>query len=192
MINMPYSEITWVWNGLPSGLGYTKFRFAGELNSTDLSTAAANSRTFLNTIAAYIKTGWTLVCNGAGTTHQTDGTLITDVALSPVPAQIAGTNNGNYAGGVGARVTWETGAVLLGKRIRGATYLVPLTDSAHDTDGTIGATLLTPLRTAATAFATSSPPLAVWSRRPGPVYAVTTVTGATVKDKSAIMRSRRD
>lgn len=115
-----------------------------------------------------------------------------------VPAASApGTFNGNYSAASGYCISWSTGGVWNGRRIRGRTFVVPLGSNALATDGTIDTGALVDFR--ARAVTLTSPDnntrLVVW-RRPtnevipdGGAYAV---TGSTVRDKVAMLTSRRD
>lgn len=192
---MAFTQIRWQMSGLKSGLGYTTFRFDGELDSATASTAAANCRTLLAALNSYLPSAAKYDCDTAATTHNIDGTLIQDVALTTVPSTVSFIGAGNWAGGAGASVAWQTGAVFLGKRVVGRTYFAPLVSTAFDTDGTLNSSLLAALRAAATAFSTSTPRPIVWSRRPASAptaWSISPMSGATVADKAALIRSRRD
>lgn len=102
------------------------------------------------------------------------------------------------AAGVGACITWTTGGIVNGRKgprkLRGRTYLVPLSSGDYDNDGTIGSGSLNSLRNLANALQASGP-LAVWHRP-------TTVGGTNgnsygvisnaVRDHVAFLSSRRD
>lgn len=189
---MAFTQVRFILSGLPSGLGYTTFRWDGELNATDASTAAANARTLLNAFVAAIPSGSTYTSDSSATTHQDTGVLISDVPLTTVPGPITNTGAGSYAGGAGFSITWQTAAVVVGKRVRGRTYIAPVVASIYDTGGTLATTQLNAYRTAATTFANSIPRPVVWSRRPGGIFAVSQMSGATIADKVALIKSRRD
>lgn len=107
---------------------------------------------------------------------------------------VTGTASPAAAAGVGACITWRTGGIINGRKLRGRTFLVPYSASAYDQDGT----LTVNAKTFTDAFATAmmaSGPLAVWHRPTttggsdgnsyGAVLAVT-------HDKVAFLSSRRD
>ena len=109
-----------------------------------------------------------------------------------------------YSAPSGAVVHWNTLAVREGRRVRGSTFLVPLSRQAYEDDGTLTSQTLTMLRAASTFYVetTDSVPV-VWSRpreaitsgpnqrpaRPGASYEI---TAAEVPDMAAVLRSRRD
>lgn len=102
------------------------------------------------------------------------------------------------AAGVGACITWNTGGIVNGskgpRKLRGRTFLVPLSTANYQDDGTIATGALSELQTLANALQASGP-LAVWHRP-------TTVGGSdgnsygvisnTVRDHVAFLSSRRD
>lgn len=110
----------------------------------------------------------------------------------------AGSFNGeaafNPAAGVGACVTWNTGLIVNGRRLRGRTFLVPLATSAYDADGTLTASALTALQSFATALLMTGP-MGVWHRPTTPGGsdgAASGVVSYRLRDKVAILTSRRD
>lgn len=94
------------------------------------------------------------------------------------------------AAGVGARIQWETDAIIGGRRVRGATYITDLGTGAYDADGTLDSGTLTNLRTEADDLVATGYFL-VWSR-PGPNGSGTSAfVAATVADRVTALRSRR-
>lgn len=120
--------------------------------------------------------------------------LITSSWTTTPNVGVTGTGGPSYPAGVGACVTWRTAAVIEGKRVRGRTFIVPLTTAAYDQDGTLIAECLTALR-AASADVVASGQFYVFSRpRLSPVLPGSAVpfTASTVTDKVAYLSSRRD
>lgn len=125
-------------------------------------------------------------------------------AASTLPA--SGSAAGVYAAPVGLCLTWTTGTITDGKRVKGRTFVVPMSQNVYGADGSAENTNLTAIRDAAAAFqVATSGNLVVWHRpraaraadgsRPAVVaragsHAV--VTGSFVRDKIAVLRSRRD
>lgn len=112
----------------------------------------------------------------------------------------AGAASGGFASPTGACVTWITNAFVNGRRVKGRTFVVPLAVGAYDNDGTLLGTVVTAFRNAAVTLFTSCD-LAVWHR---PTVDRTTtpptknadgageeVTGSTVADRAAVLKSRR-
>jgi hypothetical protein len=193
---MAYTELLVTWTGASGLPGYSKFRFIGELSGSTLNSAAANLKTFLDAIKAYLPSIVTLAFSPGATWHADDGTLTAEVAIGTVPANVVGTGAGAYLSAAGFLVFWNTGAINGGHKVRGRTYFVPTPVNIAQSDGTIIETARTIIQAAATAFATSTPSPAINSRsRPGNPAAgdqTTVVLSATVPDKQVVLRSRRD
>jgi hypothetical protein len=193
---MAYTQITFRWNGFTGAPGYTRMKFLGNLTQADSNTAAANLRAFLSAcLATYAPAGSSITCDTTVGLYDGAGVQDGELSLSSVPAAIGGTGAGAYAGGAGAVVNWLTGAFHLGRKVRGRTFLVPLTQAAFQADGTLSTAFQSAAQTAATTFATSNPTPAVFSKKPfGSGFATTiaVITGATIPDRTAILRSRRD
>lgn len=105
----------------------------------------------------------------------------------------AGSGAGASAAGVGAVVGLETATVINGHRVRGRIFVVPLSTSAYDAVGTLVPDAVTALTDFGEALNAAG--LVVWHRPPvigqpgGQQVPVATVR---VRDKVAILRSRRD
>lgn len=123
------------------------------------------------------------------------GTLEASFPVVPEPP-IAGASSGSWAGPAGVALSWLTGAVRRGHRVRGRTFLVPIAATAFDVDGTISSSALTNFRAAATAWAGHAVNPVVWARPTGlPVPsggAAFAIAASSVADKVAVLRSRRD
>lgn len=106
---------------------------------------------------------------------------------------VAGTSSASYAAGVGARVRWNTAGIVGGRRVRGSTFLVPLTVNHYDGQGTLESTAVSTLATAAGALVTGlAGALVVWSRpAPGRAGTMHAVTGSSLPDRVSWLRSRR-
>ena len=123
----------------------------------------------------------------------TDGTLASAVPVT-APVVINGNATGSYSAPSGAVITWLTGLVHQGRRVRGRTFLVPIANQQLDTNGTLGSAFLTNLRTAAAAYIATAVNPCIWARPdPGTTNgAAFTVAAASVADKVAVLTSRRD
>nr|CRY96854.1 hypothetical protein [uncultured prokaryote] len=107
---------------------------------------------------------------------------------------ITGTLAGQgYAQGVGVRAVWNTAGIVGGRRVRGTTFMVPVSSGVYDSDGTIKSTNLVTMQGAATGLVTdASGTLVVYSRpAPGRAGTSSVVTSGTVPDKVSWLVSRR-
>lgn len=122
------------------------------------------------------------------------GTALDFNTIEP-PDYDSGPGVQDYAGPSGAVVTWRTGDLRNGRRIRGRTFLVPLASQAYESDGTLTNATMSAIRNFGDTMIGGSleGDLGVWSRPvngEGGVFA--SVTGFTVPDLVAVLRSRRD
>lgn len=189
---MAYTSVTALWSGFTGGPGYTRLKFAGNLSGPAATNCADRMRTFFQALITYLPAGCVVSFSEAAQQFDTTGLLIAEVPISPVPGSITGTGAGAYAGGSGAVINWLTGSVLNGRKVRGRTFLVPLT-GAFFTDGTLAGAAITAITTAATTLQGGSPGLVVASGLvPGTSGSSAGVTGVSVPDRAAVLRSRRD
>ena len=153
---------------------------------------------------ARLHTFWA-ACGGrvpVGTTWTTpaSGDLI-DVATGELSGtwtdgvvSIVNSSSGNaYAAGVGVRISWPTSGIRNGRRVKGATYVVPITTDCYALDGTIGTAYLGTFQTAAgNLFTSSAGKMRVYSRPFGGAGGQSnTVVNADVPDRVSWLRSRR-
>lgn len=138
--------------------------------------------------------------NGITASIPSNGDLIEDSTgalagtwSSGSPVQHTGFLVQKYAAGVGVRIQWNTNGIRNGRRVRGGTFICPLTESSLQTDGTLDGSVLAALQTAADNLAAAGH-LLVWSR-PTPGGGTNgdsnLVTSATVPDRITALRSRR-
>lgn len=200
---MPVSRVEVLWSGWSGGPGHTFLSFF-DARGNETATLADVRNVFARLMGGagapvrlpnVINLDVSPVVN---TYDESTGELLA-VTTGTKPATIDGTGTGAFAAAVGACITWRTGGVHGGHKIIGKTFLVPLVGSLFDIDGTINSPDLATLQTEATAAVTSLPGFCVWSRpkvgtppNPGLGGAIFAVQAATVADKSAVLRSRRD
>jgi hypothetical protein len=178
------------WGSWPGAPGVSSFYTA--TGSQDGDTAAI--RTFFNSLITLIPSGLTLSVAGVGDTiDDTTGLINGSWAATSTPAIVTGTSGLSYAGNAGSIVHWLTAGVANGHRVRGRTFLVPLTNVAFDTGGSIATAALTTLRNAASTLISSmAGDLKVW-HRPSPAGPGSSfvVLSSTVPDLAISLRSRR-
>lgn len=108
---------------------------------------------------------------------------------------LVATGNSAFVMGTGVRIKWPTGQIINGRRVVGATFIVPLSSNQFEGSGAILGTALTTLQAAASALATAGIAKRVIWHRPTSVAAangnVGAVTVAQVPDAVSWLRSRR-
>lgn len=189
-----------IWTG-GSGLpGYSNFYFGpggGSLQeAVDISTATVRAA-FLaiqNMLPASIGVQ---VDSEVPMFDEETGDLIDVWAPTTPVTNLQGNGVGTYSAASGASITWLTGEIRDGRRLRGRTYLVPLSTTQYEANGTLVAGALTGLAAFGAVLrgnAAPAGPFLVWGR-PSPLHPVgqaAAVTGQVVRDRVSILTSRRD
>lgn len=105
-----------------------------------------------------------------------------------------GANTGGYSAASGVVVNWLTGGFVAGRRVRGKTFMVPISGGAYETNGTIEGNALSFMRTSTATFQNAVQGIqVVWSRpRASLAGSSHEVTSWSIPDKVAVLRSRRD
>lgn len=174
-------------DGFPGAPGYMTFY------CDDAISGQPAVITFLNAVKAFFPTIVKFtVPNEGDIIWDSDGTL-TGTWSGGTETAINGTGAGSYPAPSGAVISWQTGAIVGSRRLRGRTFLVPLVASAFDTDGSISSAPLATMRTAASALWVAAS-LRVW-HRPTSTGAgngsSAPVNGSAVADRAAVLTSRR-
>lgn len=184
------------WTGGAIGSGFTNFYFHAGTSTAQASQDSARAFLFSSYGAALALLPTGVSINFAGSVDSLDvvtGALTGTVPVTN-PGTIAGSGTGAYAAPTGACVTWLTGGLVNGRRLRGRTFLVPMAGNAFHSDGTLADTTISTITSAATAFIAAAPDFAVW-HRPAPGGggggSATTVAGFRITDKAAVLTSRR-
>lgn len=204
------------WTGFAGGPGYSVFHFrnfgTGDpengLTQEGASAAAGRVRNFADNIDNLLPPTVTLTVDPeVEIVEDTNGNLLDVYQIDPgTPIVGTGTNVNGYAAAVGAVINWKTSQVRRNRRIRGRTFIVPLSQGCYEQNGSLNNSALSALTTAATTLAASTatePELGVYARptrtknsdgtvteTPDGEWA--TVRTVSVPDMGAILRSRRD
>jgi hypothetical protein len=191
------------WTGFTGSPGYSVFHFRDFDSDTptdaQATAAMARVREWCANVSQFVPAVVSLqVQSDVDVIEDTTGQLVTVLSGTPVLAVTGGASaSAGFATAVGAVITWRTGTVRNGRRVRGRTFIVPLSSAAFETNGTLSSAALTAFNTAATNLRnpTGTPDLGVYARPSGPAatdgsWAV--VTGHSVPDMGAVLRSRRN
>ena len=186
------------WAVPGGGAGVSSFAFHNtdhtKATTSQANAAASAVRTFFNSLTVGIPNEVSLAFPGPVDCFVVEtGQFADQTPLTTVPASVVGANSGTWLGGAGAKVTWNTSAVVNGRKVRGFTYLVPYGASTFESNGTLVDTAITAILASANNYLTlmtaASLQAVVWSRTH---HSVHPITAPSVLDKSAILRSRRD
>jgi hypothetical protein len=193
------------WSGTSGGPGLTQMALlgaaGGEWNPSATQAAVNAVRAFWDGQKANLPDELKLNVLPVIDVYDTvSGDLTASYVAGTVPVTVQGTGAGGYAGGVGVKLTWNTGQIRNGRRVRGSTFIVPIISGLFSTTGTVTGAVQTTISTAGqsliSALNAAGTPLAVWSRPfngPNPrVGFATEVIQGVCSSKSAILRGRRD
>jgi hypothetical protein len=178
------------WSGAPiTGLAVTVLHFEDAVTSP-----ATNALTFFTDVRSVLPSNVTVTVPESGDViDPTNGQLIDVWGATGDGGAIAGSGLAISAAGVGACITWLTDGITAGHRVRGRTFLVPMTTDLYDADGTLHSLAVTALNAGAGNLVTGG--LSVWHRPSGPGLSDGSEHPANnwrVRDKVAYLSSRRD
>jgi hypothetical protein len=155
------ARVNCAWQNWPGSPGVSTFFFSV------ISQAKIDAlRTFFNSLAAFFPTGLTIQVPSSGDyIDETDGGIGGSWAVGTTPTVVTGTSSAAYAGHAGMCIHWLTTGIVAGRRLRGRTFLVPVTSLSFEGNGTPTASAQTTLSNAANTLLTAvGTDMAVWSR----------------------------
>jgi hypothetical protein len=189
------------WTGFVGSPGYTNFNFEhindGPWTQPEVDAAVAKVQTWLTANLTYLHTSVVTGIDSAVSEHDEQTGDITSFwnafTVAPRPGTSAATQ---FTSGAGYCISWTTGGVRNGRRVRGRTFFVPLAGNAYAADGSLDNASLNAWKTAATALTGDSDNvrLGIFAHTPGsliPDGGVYDVIGANIKDRPAFLTSRR-
>jgi len=186
--------------------GFTGGPGVATFYALDAPTLVPSLRTFWGAVAAKMPTTVSVKVQSSGDIiEDTTGELVGGWATTDAVG-VVGADSATYPAPVGACISWLTGTILDGKRLKGRTFIVPLGGGSYQLDGTISAVNVTALTTAATNYVAATVANALVWHRPrvakaadGSRPAVTARAGANgaiiqgfCVDKAMVLTSRRD
>lgn len=169
-------------------------KFMGALTAAECTTVAAAMRAFYAALTLLTPSNVTYTWQQPAQVYSDAGVLTNEVTIPSLPAPQSATGTNSYAGGTGAVVFWNTGAINGGHKIRGRTYLVPLSSNTFGSGGTITTSAQNTINAAAAALIATVPNLAVNSRsldQPDRGNQTVSVVSASLPNRSAVLRTRR-
>lgn len=186
-----------LWSGFQGAPGYTSFYFAGGGGLiSDAGQIVSRVHDALEHLEAPLPTGVSIQVSGSVEVIDSDTGQLTGYVDVDQPDAVEGDAAGtNFSAPSGAVVNWLTDDVRFGRRIRGRTFIVPLSGSAYQADGTLTTSALGSLNDFASAMRSwdFDSEFGVFSRpRGGSGGVFATCTGHRVPDMAAVLRSRRD
>jgi len=184
-----------VWTGFPGAPGYTNWFWDYEAGTpADASDAASSMYNFFNQITGQLPQDVIINISEEGAVvNDATGKQVDIVALASQPT-VTGVGAGPYSAPSGCAVRWNTAGVVGGRLVKGHSFIVPLSNSAYQSDGSLASAAITALQNAANAsIATQALPRVVYSRPTAtrPLGVFSPITTASIPDRAAVLRSRR-
>lgn len=188
------------FTGFPGGPGVSTFY------CLDPATFLPALRAWIQNYAGVLPGNVLVQVEGIGDIIDPVSGLLTGTWTATAPAPVLGAYTGSYAAPVGIVNQWLTGSILDNHRLRGRTFMVPLSSGMFDNDGTVNAANLAAYSARGAEFVLAvASNFVVW-HRPRPAgtlnskgvalpyraggYAI--VIGSKISDKAAVLTSRRD
>lgn len=195
-------KVTARWDGFVGAPGYSNFFFVDSNPEASWDQGANASAAAVEAFFGAVKH---LIPNHATITVQSDTPIVDSASGEIVGFTSSGTHTAiagtaaaaAYSAASGGVVTWRTVGVRNGRRVRGRTFVVPLANVAYENNGSLVAGAITSFGNATGAILnmTGTAQFGIWSRPSAPGATDGQwfdVMNATVPDKVAILRSRRD
>lgn len=183
------------WTGGPGIMTFYSSTLGGETGTTASTLASATNAAVLQ-IQGDFPTGWT--ATGDTSVDDIDASTGNLIGTHTVSAwtRTGGSSAGFGPLAVGGCVTWLTATYLGGRRVRGRTFVSPVASEFQDADGTPKSNLLTSLNSFGSAWVGamgSGQSPVVWHRPVGGSGGLAVpIVSYSVRDKFAVLRSRRD
>lgn len=185
------------WTGWPGAPGYTNIFAQGNLIGTPQLDGALTA--FHDFFADAVGgTGGPLprdvtitVDSEVAVFDETTGLLV-DLGQGLTTDPVVNNNGLQMASPAGACITWRTATVVNGRLLRGRLFLVPLSTTAYEFNGTLTTSVMNDVLVAAQTLVVAIDTLCVWHRPVSRAGGATgQVTSATMTDQAAVLRSRR-
>lgn len=203
---MDILRIVAIWSGFFGAPGYSNFHFTTDAGFWDggiigdeaqiaADSAAERIGSALTQLSTVLPSGVTIQTESEADVLNSDtGELIGNIEVPGYMATGSG-SGGGYSAASGGVINWRTNDYRFGRRIRGRTFIVPLSGSAYEDDGTLTSSALSTLRGFGSDIIAGGgdPEFGVWSRpRDGSGGVFATAVSSQVPDMAAVLRSRRD
>lgn len=193
---MTIARVAARWAGFPGAPGYSNFHFSTTPTSGDYEAERQLVHDFFSAFSTRLPSRVDITIPTTVELYDESTGVLQDYIESgeELAVSTAGASNA-YSGPTGAVINWLTNTVTNGRRMRGRTFIVPLANTAYESDGTLTSSALDDLNAGASVLSSAGfgSGFCVWSRpQGGGSGAVGEVTGHRVPDMAAVLRSRRD
>lgn len=197
------AKTTTTWTGFLGAPGYTNFYFSvADPIQASIDAAASRVANFFLQLVGVLPSSVTVTTLQSVEIIDALNGRLSSIETSTQAAKVdGGTKVGSYSAPSGGLVSWTTGGIHRNRRVRGRTFIVPLSGDSYEPDGSLTGPAMGALRAAAGSLSGVGPTHVVWARphrTPTKPPVVTfdgdafAVTGFIVPDKTVVLRSRRD
>lgn len=175
------------WSGFPGAPGYSTFY------ATTGGAMLDHLKVFFEAIKGYIPSNTKISYPTVGDVIASDTGVVTGSWTGAAVAQTSCVSTGTYGAPAGACVNWVTNGFVNSHRVKGRTFIVPLTKDAFDVDGSLLPTFYSVLTTAANTLVTDMTGFwNIWHRPHGGAGgSIHPVVGYNVRDRVSVLTSRR-
>lgn len=184
-------RISVAWQNWPGAPGVSQLFMTGGIVQANVDAV----RSFFNAMVGVLPSGLTIQVPSIGDDlDDATGKIVGAWNVATTPPVVTGTATGAYPGNAGAVIHWQTALVKNGRRVRGRTFIVPLSSAtAYESNGSLSSTTITTLQTAANGLVTAlTPNFCVWHRPTGfSGGEFASIASAKVPDLAVSLRSRR-
>jgi hypothetical protein len=189
------------WTGFVGSPGYTNFNFElinpGAWTQPDVDAAVTKVQTWLTVIRLLQPAVVISGIDPAVSEHDEQSGDIVNFWNATPGAAAAGSNPGAaFTSGTGFCINWQTGGVRNGRRVRGRTFVVPISGSLYESNGSFINAEVASWRASAITLAgdTNGVRLGIFAHTPKaliPDGGIYDVTGVSINDRPAFLSSRR-
>ena len=188
------------WTGFPGAPGVSTFYFL------DINTATESLHTLFDAMKTILPNDVVVTVGAAGDViEDTTGALV-DSWVHAATLPVGGQSSAATAGPAGLLLGWDTSTILDGHRVRGKTFIVPVSSTQYGVNGSVLPAQQVAIKVATDAFLfEQSLSFVIWHRNRVARAATAThlavtaragghglVTSTRVPSKVVVLRSRRD
>lgn len=187
---MAIHRTTLQWLNFIGAPGFTNLHWDG---TGSTAVADADTKAFASSLQQRLPDGVIVQATGeVETIDEATGELVSVTSYAQGTA-VTGSQGGPYSSAVGAVLSWSTAGIVAGRRVRGRTFIVPMSASQFDSSGTLSSGAQSALVASGQGLLSSLGVFGIWSRpRGGLAGSFHEATNVAVPDMTAVLRSRRD
>lgn len=189
---MPLQEYVVRWAGARVGAGASVFHFQSVAGSAAAQPLANAVRAMFFSLIAAFPDDISFSFDSEVRELSEAGALLAAYPIT-APPTTGGSSSAAFASGTGLMVRHNTGVILGGKRVRGRTFMVPVSSASFTTNGDVLASTVSAFNAAFATLITAAngvgAPFSVWSRANA---AIVPVVSSATQVRPSTMKTRND